>query len=53
MPIYWGFLLEKVAGRNLYLREIAETESYQQLSMAIETFRAQVLEIRPWREIPC
>ena len=53
MPIYWGFLLEKVASRNLYLSEIAETESYQQLSMAIERFRAQLPKIRPWREIPC
>jgi len=53
MPIYWGFLLGKVASRNLYLSQIAETESYQQLSMAIERFRAQLPKTRPWREIPC
>lgn len=53
MPFYWGFLLDKIAGRNLYLSQIAETESYQQLSMAIERSRAQLPKIRPWREIPC
>ncbi len=53
MPIYWGFDLEKVARRNLYLEQIAETETYQQLSMAIEEFRALFPKTRPWAEIPC
>jgi hypothetical protein len=53
MPIYWGFDLEKVAKRNLYLEQIAETETYQQLSMAIERFRAEMTKTRPWTEIPC
>ena len=53
MPIYWGFDLEKVARRNLYLGQIAETETYQQLSMAIERFRALLPKTRPWVEIPC
>jgi hypothetical protein len=53
MPIYWAFDLEKVARRNLYLEQIAETETYQQLSMAIEKFRALLPKTRPWMEIPC
>jgi hypothetical protein len=53
MPIYWGFDLEKVARRNLYLEQIAKTETYQQLSMAIEKFRALLPKTRPWMEIPC
>jgi hypothetical protein len=53
MPIYWGFDLEKVARRNLYLEQIAETETYQQLSMSIERFRALLPKTRPWVEIPC
>ena len=53
MAMYWGFQLEKVASRNLYLSEIAATETYQQLSMAIERFRALLPKTRPWVEIPC
>jgi len=53
MPIYWGFDLEKVARRNLYLAQIAETETYPQLSMAIERYRALLPKTRPWVGIPC
>ncbi len=53
MPIYWAFDLETVAQRNLYLEQIAQTETYQQLSMAIEKFRALLPKTRPWMEIPC
>jgi hypothetical protein len=53
MGLYWGFRLESVAQRNLYLREIEQTETYQQLSMAIERFRANLPKTRLWMEIPC
>jgi hypothetical protein len=53
MSLYWGFQLQHVARRNLYLNEIRETETYQQLSMAIERFRALLPKTRPWVEIPC
>lgn len=53
MAIYWSFKLDNVARRNLYLKEIRETDSYQQLSMAIEGFRATLPKTKPWMEIPC
>jgi hypothetical protein len=53
MAIYWGFELEAVARRNLYLDQIRDTVSYQQLSMAIERFRAELPKTKPWTEIPC
>ena len=53
MSLYWGFKLQQVARRNLYLAEIAQTETYQQLSMAIAKYRAELVKTRPWLEIPC
>lgn len=53
MALYWAFELEKVARRNLYLDKIRDTETYPQLSMAIESFRALQQKIKLWQEIPC
>jgi hypothetical protein len=53
MSLYWGFQLQHVAQRNLYLNKIRETDTYQQLSMAIERYRADLPKTRPWQEIPC
>jgi len=53
MSLYWGFQLEAVARRNLYLAKIGETETYQQLSRAIEIYRLGLARNRPWLEIPC
>lgn len=53
MAFYWAFRLEHVARRNLYLNQIAETNSYTELSLAIEAFRATLAKTRPWKEIPC
>lgn len=53
MSLFWAFTLQNVARRNLYLNEIRETDSYQQLSMAIERYRASLPKTRPWVEIPC
>jgi len=53
MAIYWAFQLEPVARRNLYLDRIGNTNTYQELSMAIETFQATLPKTRAWRDIPC
>ena len=52
MGIYWAFELEAVARRNLYFDQISNTRTYQELSLAIETFRAIQKKTRPWLEIP-
>jgi hypothetical protein len=53
MSLYWAFRLEHVARRNLYLDRIAETNTYGELSLAIEAFRATLPKTRSWKEIPC
>lgn len=53
MAMYWAFDLEAVARRHLFLDQIAETQSYAELSMAIELFQAKLPKTRSWREIPC
>lgn len=53
MALFWAFRLEYVARRNLYLERIAQTTSYAELSLAIETFRATLEKIRAWKNIPC
>ena len=53
MAIYWAFQLEGVARRNLYLDRIGNTSTYQELSMAIETFQATLPKTRVWTDIPC
>lgn len=52
MGIYWAFRLEKVAKRNLYLDLIGKTETYQELSLAIESFQATLPKTRPWIDLP-
>lgn len=52
MALYWTFRLEHVARRNLYLDRIGQTTTYQELSLAIETFRETLPKTRPWRAIP-
>ena len=53
MFLYWAFELEAVARRNLYLDRIADTSTYQELSLAIESFRATLPKSRLWADIPC
>jgi hypothetical protein len=53
MALYWSFQLENVARRNLYLDRIGNTHTYQELSLAIETFRATHPKTRDWMDIPC
>ena len=52
MAQYWAFDLNAVARRNLYLDQIRDTESYHDLSLRIELFRARFPRQREWREIP-
>jgi len=51
MGIYWAFQLESVARRNLYLNQIKDTDSYGELTMAIEKFQGRLEKTRPWKDI--
>ena len=53
MSLYWAYHLENVARRCLYLEHIRNTNTYPELSMAIESFRATVPKTRNWKDIPC
>lgn len=53
MALYWGFHLEGVAHRNLYLDQIRDTETADQVALAIEKFRDSLPSSRPWTTIPC
>jgi hypothetical protein len=53
MALYWAFRLDHVARRNLYLERIADTTSYGELSLAIDTFRSSLPKLRNWKDIPC
>jgi hypothetical protein len=52
MALYWGFRLEAVAGRNLYLPNIRDTETAGEVALAIERFRDTLPAIRPWAPMP-
>lgn len=52
MALYWSFRLPNVARRNLYLDRIGNTSTYQELSLAIETFLATQPKTRAWVDIP-
>jgi hypothetical protein len=53
MGLYWAFRLENVARRNLYLSQIRNTETMEQVALTIEQFRGAIPSIRPWTTIPC
>jgi hypothetical protein len=53
MGMYWTFLLENVARRNLYLERLRNTETASDVAIEIENFRELLPTIRPWRAIPC
>lgn len=53
MSLYWCFQLGPVARRNLYLDTIGATESYGDLQLAIERFRALYPgPIQEWTSLP-
>lgn len=51
MSLYWCFRLEAVSQRNLYLDQVRETETYQDLTLAIETYRA-LHDSKMWVDLP-
>jgi hypothetical protein len=53
MALYWSFRLDGVAHRNLYLYQIRNTETADEVSLAIEKFRDALPKTRPWTNIPC
>jgi len=53
MGLYWSFRLEGVARRNLYLDQIRNTDTADEVALAIEKFRDSLATIRPWTTIPC
>jgi hypothetical protein len=53
MSIYWAFDLNEVAKRNLVLPHIQNTRSFDEVSMAIESFRESIATLRPRTNIPC
>lgn len=53
MALCWAFQLGHVARRNLYLDRIRNTHTYDELSMAIETYRATLPATKPRKAIPC
>ena len=52
MGLYWGFHLEGVAKRNLYLDRIMNTNSKREISREIIVFRSGLKEIKPWQSLP-
>jgi hypothetical protein len=53
MGLYWSFRLENVARRNLYLEQIRNTDTADEVAMIIEKFRDSLHSTRPWTSIPC
>ncbi len=53
MSLCWSFRLESVVRRNLYLDRIRNTDTAEEVSLAIEKFRDSLPTIRPWATIPC
>ncbi len=55
MPVYWGFELDAVAGRCLYLDLVGETQNQMEILKAVEGFREKLRadgRIRPTEPIP-
>ncbi len=52
MGLYWGFQLEGVAKRNLYLDRIQNTRTKYEISREIIMFRSDLKHIKPWMSLP-
>jgi hypothetical protein len=52
MGLYWGFQLEGVAKRNLYLDRIQNTRTKHEISREILLFRSDLKQIKPWQPLP-
>ena len=53
MALYWGFDLGGVVRRNLYIDRIRNTNTAEEVALAIEQFRDALPATRPWTAIPC
>jgi hypothetical protein len=53
MALYWAFRLELVAGQNLMLKRIEQTETATDVAREIERFRDELPSLRSWQPIPC
>ena len=53
MALYWSFRLEAVVRRNLYLDQIRNTNTAEEVALTIEKFRDSLPGTRPWTTIPC
>ena len=51
MTFYWSFALDAVAERVLYLKDIQDTETYEQVTFAIQAFRGNLPDKKTWEEI--
>ena len=52
MALCWGFRIENVARRILYLDEVRDIEGWKELAWAISRFQAALPEQKPWLPIP-
>lgn len=53
LGLYWTFDLEAVVRRNLYIDRIRDTESYMDVTMAINRFQGEIADKkRAWRALP-
>ncbi|MBN1428119.1 MAG: DUF1152 domain-containing protein [Anaerolineae bacterium] len=52
MPVYWCFQLAQVAKRVLYLEEMKETDTYDDINRVIKRFRQNCDSIRKPQAIP-
>jgi hypothetical protein len=51
MSLYWAFEVGAVARRCLYLDRIRDTQTFEEMTLAIATFRAGV-QAKDWRVLP-
>jgi hypothetical protein len=52
MTLYWCFRLAPVAERLLYLENVLPTQTYQELTSAIEYFRQELPIVKNWFDLP-
>jgi len=52
MSLYWFFEADAVTRRNLYVDSIRKTQTYTELSLAIEAFRDTLPVTKPWITLP-
>lgn len=51
MSMYWGFEVDGLARRNLYLERLLETRERGEVTRLIQQFRSS-LQPRPWKQLP-